>query len=49
MLQNSNKCVVYKQKICPNWWCSWGINEKNEEMKELIEDMQLKTLQQKIW
>jgi len=39
---------VYKQNICLDWWSSWGINEKNEEMKELIKDMQLKSLQQNL-
>jgi hypothetical protein len=48
MLQNYNKCVVYKQNICLDWWSSWGINEKNEEMKELIKDMQLKSVQQNL-
>jgi hypothetical protein len=39
MLQKSNKCVVCKQKLHLDWWSSWGIHEKDEEMKELAHDM----------
>jgi hypothetical protein len=39
MLQIFNECIVYKQKLHPNLWFSWGIQDENEEMKELVEDM----------
>jgi hypothetical protein len=28
MLKDSNKCKICIQKLHPNWWTSWGIQEK---------------------
>jgi hypothetical protein len=45
MLQNSNKCCVCKQKLHPYWWSSWGICERNEDMKKIVKYMHIHELQ----
>jgi hypothetical protein len=28
----------------PNWWTSWGIREKDEDLTQLVKDMNLKDI-----
>ena len=41
MIKSSNKCLVCKEDLHPNWWSSWGFGEQNHRLAKLAQDLDM--------
>ena len=39
MIKSSNKCLVCKENLHPNWWSFWGFGEQNHRLTKLAQDL----------